>query len=532
MRKKIQGTAVLLAALLALAACGQGAYTDDSSDPGEPQRGGEITVLENATFAGSWPSGLDPATNATGGANISLMQSIYGGLFRLVADEDGSNSKVVPHQAESYELTDDGKTLKIKIRDGITFTDGTPFDAEAVAWNFKRNMEANCTCKPTWPLAEDGVSVEGGDTVVVRFTRPDAAAVHAMPVSNVNWIASPDAVEKMGEDAFRLKPVGAGPFTVVTNRLSSELVLERNPDYFKQGLPYLDKLTFKSIGGDQAAYQAIQAGQAEAYEGMDMSPLVEQALNDDRVTATPQPSTSPYVVQLNTMKPPFDDKKAREAIYYATDWDAILKGLFKGQGSVSQMFTAPGGIFHEPTVPGYRGYDLEKAKQLVQEIGGLDVHFGVTDIDIAVKTQIALQTQWKKAGINVEIGHYQLNRVIDHFVKGDWNIWLSTSGSWDPAAGAGVGFRFYSTNRYTGVKDPELDELLDEAESVPDMNKRIELYKQAGKLISDEAYAPFGIAYPRISLAAKGVHGPGLTTKIPPLVVNTGILWDEVWTSK
>src|SRR5690606_852907 len=143
-------------------------------------------------------------------------------------------------------------------------------------------------------------------------------------------------------------------------------------------------------------------------------------------------------------------------------------------------------------VPGYRGYDLEKAKQLVKEVGGLNVKFGVTDVDIAVKTQIALQTQWRQAGINVEIGHYQLNRVIDHFVKGDWDIWLSTSGSWDPAAGAGVGFRFRSDARYTGVKDPELDELLDEAESVPDLPKRIELYKKAGKLISDEAYAPFG----------------------------------------
>ena len=531
MRRRIQGTAVLLAALLTLVACGQGAATDPSK-PGKPQRGGEITVLENSAFAGSWPSGLDPATNATGGANISLMQSIYGGLFKLVADEDGKNSRVVPHQAESYELSKDGKTFKIKIRDGIRFTDGTPLDAKAVAWNFERNTKANCTCRPSWPLAENGISVEGDDTVVVRFTRPEAAAVHSMPVSNVNWIASPTAVKKTGEDAFRLKPVGAGPFKVASNRISSELVLERNPDYFRKDLPYLDKITFKSIGGDQAAYQAIRAGQADAYEGMDMSPLVDQALKDERVVATPQPSTSPYVVQLNTMKPPFDNKKAREAIYYATDWNAILKGLFKGRGSISQMFTAPGGMFHEPTVPGYRGYDLEKAKQLVKEVGGLNVKFGVTDVDIAVKTQIALQTQWRQAGINVEIGHYQLNRVIDHFVKGDWDIWLSTSGSWDPAAGAGVGFRFRSDARYTGVKDPELDELLDEAESVPDLPKRIELYKKAGKLISDEAYAPFGIAYPRISLARRGVYGPGLTTKIPPLVVNTGILWDEVWTAK
>ena len=72
----------------------------------------------------------------------------------------------------------------------------------------------------------------------------------------------------MGEKAFKQKPVGAGPFTVVSNSPSNELVLQKNPGYFRQGQPYLDKVTFKSIGGDQAAYQALQAGQADAYEGM------------------------------------------------------------------------------------------------------------------------------------------------------------------------------------------------------------------------------------------------------------------------
>ena len=135
MRRKLQLTAGLLAVLLSAAACSQGASSESSSSAGPPQRGGQITVLKNGTYDGSWPAGLDPATNATGGANIAQMAAIYGGLFVLSANADGSGAKVVPNQAESYQVLDKGRTLKIKLRPGLTFTDGTPFDADAVRAN-------------------------------------------------------------------------------------------------------------------------------------------------------------------------------------------------------------------------------------------------------------------------------------------------------------------------------------------------------------------------------------------------------------
>jgi peptide/nickel transport system substrate-binding protein len=524
-----------MAALLGVAACGgQGTATEtaSSSAPQSPHRGGEITVLEDTAFAGSWPAGLDPATSTTGGANISQMSAIYGGLFLLTADDDGGNAKITPNQAESYELVDGGRTVRIKIRDGITFSDGTPFDAEAVAFNFKRDIDSNCTCAPNWPLDKDGISTEGDDTVVLKFTEPFAAVINNFPISNTNWIVSPTALKQAGEDTFRLNPVGAGPFTVASNKLSSELVLRRNPKYFKQGLPYLDKLTFKSIGGDQAAYQALLAGQAQAYEGMNTVPLIDQATSGGRLGVTVQPATSPYVVQLNTEIAPFDDQKAREAIYYATDFDAIAKGLFKGKYPVSQSFTAPGGLFYHQTVPGYRTFDLAKAKQLVQEMGGMTVELGTLGNYVAKQVLIALQTQWQAAGMRVTIHDYQLSTLVEQFNTGKWQAMLQTAGAWDPAAGVGVAFRFSSTSPFSGVKDPKVDEMLDQAAGTVDQAKRDEIYTEAGKYISDQAYAPFGLAFAPANLAAKEVHGPGLTTKIPPLAVNPGVIWDQVWTSK
>lgn len=534
MRTKTQRIAVLLAALLGVAACSnQGASTGSSAAVESPRRGGEITVLEDSAFAGSWPTGLDPATNTTGGANISMMQAIYGGLFLLTANDDGSNAKIEPNQAESYELLDGGRTVKIKIREGIKFTDGTPLDAEAVKFNFERNVKSNCSCAPRWPLAEkDGITVEEPNTVVLKFTEPYGAVINSMPVSNVNWIVSPAALKEMGEDKFRVTPVGAGPFKVVSNKMSSELVLERNPDYFKEGLPYLDKLTFKSIGGDQAAFTALLSGQAHAYEGMNTVPLLEQAENNDKLTVTLQPPTSPYVVQLNTKAPPFDNQKAREAIYYATNFEAIADGLFKGKYPVSQTFTAPGGLFHKDSVPGYRTHDVEKAKQLVQELGGLKVELGTLSNYVAKQVMTALQTQWQEAGIEVNIVDHQLSTLVEQFNSGKWQAMLQTAGAWDPAAGVGVGFRFQSDSPFSGVKDPKVDELMTKAGSSIDATEREQIYTELGQYLSDKAYAPFGLAFAPGNIAVKGVYGPGLTTKIPPLVVNSGVIWDKVWRSQ
>jgi len=535
-RTKFQLMAALTAMLLGAVACSQqgGSTGAAPSAAGSPQRGGQLTVLKDTSFDGSWPTGLDPATNTTGGANIAQMSAIYGGLFQLTANNDGTGAKVEPNQAESYQILDGGKTLKIKLRAGLKFTDGTPLDAEAVRSNIQRDMDSPCSCRPIWVLAKkDPITTEGDDTVVLRFAVPTASAVNNFPISNVNWVASPAALKQMGKDKFRVTPVGAGPFKVVSNRLSSELVLQRNPGYFKPGLPYLDRLTFKSIGGDQAAYQTLLAGQADAFEGMTTTPLLEQATKNAKLTVTSQPPTSPYVVQLNTAIAPFNNEKARQAIYAATDFNAIARGVFKNKYPVSQSFIAPGGLFYHPGgVPGYRGYNLAEAKRLVQEVGGITIKLGTIADFVARQVNIALQTQWRQAGINVTIEDYQLNRLVEAFNGHKWQAMLQTAGAWDPATGVGVAFRFASTSPFTGVKDPKLDQMLNQAAASVDSAQRDKLYTEAGKYISDHSFAPFGLAFAPANLAVKGVFGPGLTTKIPPLVVNSGILWDQVWKAK
>jgi peptide/nickel transport system substrate-binding protein len=518
---------VLLCAVagsVALAACG--AKSTDSSNAtstaakGGGQKGGSLTVLLNSGYEGTWPAGLDPATNTNGAANQSLMNSIYGQLIEL--HEGG---KLEPGLASAYKFSNGGKTFTLTIRPGVKFSDGTPFDAQAVADHIKRVLKSTCTCRPTWPVKS--VTASGND-VVIDFTAVYAPAPASFIDSNANWVASPTALKKLGARKFRVNPVGAGPFTVVSNKLSSQLVLKKNPTYFKKDRPFLDNLTFKSIGGDEAAYQALQAGQAQAYEDMSTPTLVDQAAKNSKFTVTQQLSTSPYNIQLNTASAPFDNAKARQAIYYATDSEAIRSKLFNNKYPGTQSFTGPGGLFHEATVPGYRGYDLEKAKALVKEIGGLNVELGTINVLVAKQTTQALQSQWAQAGIKTTIRSYDLGPLIQAFQSKKWKAMLQTAGSYDPAAGVGVAFRFASQSPFSGVHDKKLDGLLGQAAGTLDNGQRKSLYDQASKYMNDEAYSPFLFAFAPASVAKKGVTGPGLTTALPAVVVSPNVLWDEV----
>jgi peptide/nickel transport system substrate-binding protein len=582
-RGTLRAVAVAASLGLVLTGCGGGggaadvAANGDSTDVGEPQAGGELTVLLDAGYSGSWDTGLDPATSNSVGANQSLNSAVFGGLFTLEADENGENAEIVPHQAESYEFSEDGLTLTLKLREGITFTDGTPMDAQAVVWNWIRNLSSGSTGAPRLDLAKDiaapevdqqflddlyaalpenvdksqieqrlgAIQAVDDRTVELHLATANGALVNAMPYNNLNLIASPTAYKELGAQEFSRAPVAAGPFTVEANRISERLDLEKNEEYFQDGLPYLDELSFQSVAGDQVMYQTLQAGQGDAIEGLSSLTLIEQAQANPQVTTTLGAPTSPYVVQLNTRQAPFDDKKAREAIYYATDFEAINDGLFKGQGDMSQSFTASGGLFHQPEVEGYRTYDPDKARELVEELGGLTVELGTTDIVTARQVTTALQTQWQEAGIDVTIDSKPLGDVITKFGTGEWESMLQTAGAWDPAAGIGVAVRFGSTSTYSGTPLPdgaataaqaaeeglqtELDQVIAAASGTVDEQEREQLYQQAAEMIADEAYGPFGLAFSPAQVVRKGVHGPGLTTPIPALAVNPGVIYERVW---
>ncbi|MGE5135349.1 MAG: ABC transporter substrate-binding protein [Gemmatimonadota bacterium] len=515
--------ATLAAIALTAAACGSGGGSSSTGGStgasGTPKQGGSLTVLEGSGFAGQWPAGLDPATNTNGAANQPYMDSIYGQMFEL-----GSGGKIIPDMATGYTITNGGKTYTLTLRPGVKFTDGTPFNAQAVVWNIQRDLKSACTCKPLWPVTS--VKAIGSDKVQINLATVYAPMIDSFIDSNADWIASPTAVQKLGEQAFRLHPVGAGPFIVTSNTPNSVMVLKKNPHYWKTGHPFLNQLTFKSVSSDEAAYEAMLAGEGQVYEDMSTPALLKQAGQHFHVQN--ELSTSPYDLQFNTAIPPFNNIKARQAIYAATNFTPILQHIFQNLYPQTQSFTAPGGICYQPKVPGYPTYDLAKAKALVKELGGLTVNLGTINVLVAKETTQALQTEWAAAGIKTTINAWDLGPLIAQFTGGKWQAMIQTAGAYDPAAGVGVGFRFSSKSPFSGVHDPHLDSLLNQAAGTLNLSQRCQLYGQAAQYIAQQAYGPFYFSFAPANIAAKNVAGPGLTSPLSSVVVTPNIPYEDV----
>lgn len=462
------------------------------------------TVLLNSV-QGTW-TGLDPATNTQAESDIAQMDAIFGDLF-----EFGTNGHVTDDLAKGYQLLDGAKVFRIFLRKGIKFSDGTPFNAAAVAFNIKRDLDPKnaCFCVVSFPVSS--VTTPGPYTVDLNLSKPYATLIDSFYGTAPNYIASPTALQKMGEKAFSLNPVGAGPFKVAKDVPNTSLALTKNTGYWKPGQPTLQNLMFTTIGSDESAYDAILAGNAQAYLGLSTPTLISTAAKTLRVTHVP-PLVSTDFVQLDTKVPPFNKILAREAIYYATDAAAINKSVLKGSANVTESPTSPGGDYYEPKIPGYRTYNLAKAKQIVSQLGGLKITLLSNQTEVNEEIIEALKSEWAQAGITATLSFASHADVTQDFMTGNWQAAMQSLPPLSPALPLALPGRFMSTSTSSGVKDPKLDQLINTAIATIDPSAQTKKFHQIFKYLNRKAYAAFLFTPPGINITAKSLTGPGLTT--------------------
>ncbi len=141
----------------------------------------------------------------------------------------------------------------------------------------------------------------------------------------------------------------------------------------------------------------------------------------------------------------------------------------------------------------------------------------------------AIQTEWVQAGMKVTLQSWDLTGLIGAFTQGKWQAMLQTAGAYDPGTGVGVAFRFSSHSPFTGVFDPKLDTLLNNAAGTVDQTQRKSLYDQAAAYIAQNAYGPFLFPIAGYNMASKGIGAPGLTSPLPVTDVNPEILWQYAY---
>lgn len=460
----------------------------------------------------TFPSSLDPPADKSAASDADYLDPIYDSLFY-----QGLNGKVMYGLATGYKYLNGGLEVAIYLRHGVKFQDGTSFNAAAVAFNIRRDLEKKYTCICATEMPIKDVTTSGDYTVLLHLTRVDNQIIPAFFNDVPNWIVSPTALQKEGAKTFGNDPVGAGPFEVEKLVQGTEIVLKRNPNYWQSGRPYLDSLTVKIIGSDASAYDALVSGEAQVYSIYTSYSSLKSVSKHVTVTAQPD-KFGTFMLMLNSTRPPFNNITAREAIYYATNPESINQAIAGGVGVISQSLSSPGSLFEELKVPGYRTYDLTKAKALVQAAGGLSIDLLTPNDPGEELIAEALKSEWSRAGINTTLDFAPLTNIVQSLNSNKWDTEFGRYGGSDPGLFTGLPLLMH----FAIPNDKTLQAMALKATETLNKSTEFQDYKQIYKYISDKAYLPMLFSLPFDTISVHGVSGPGLTT---PLYQ---VLWQDV----
>ncbi|MFJ3404300.1 ABC transporter substrate-binding protein [Promicromonospora sp. NPDC090134] len=504
---------VTAAVALLLAACTPGGGTTTNEPSGEPVTGGTLTYASGDAE----PSCLDP--HVGGNYPQALIATQY--LESLVSlDEDG---EVIPWLATEWDASDDGLEWEFTLRDDVTFTDGTPFDAEAVAANIA-HVQDPATASSTGYLAlakiKDVVAVDD-HLVRLEMSAPDSALLESL--SQV-WVAmeSPKALERSQEENCAA-PVGTGPFVVETWERQDSVTLVRNEDYNSppadvaeategSDLPYLDSIVWRFIPDSASRYAALQSGEVQVIDNAQPD-TIRSAESDDAIEEldAPRPGAANRI-ELNSGKAPFDDERVREAFIRSVNVDDGIQSLFFGtaERSYSPLSSVePLGL----SLPDLFTVDTDAASDLLDEAGwderdadGYRVKDGERlSLDFPVSTNQSIpaeqslfeqiQADAKTAGFEVNLQPLDLSSWYGVLAENDYDLVsapytkvgpdvlriLYHSDSITPAPSG------YFAN-LAQVDDAELDDLLTQASATSDADERAALYEQAQQIILEGYY--------------------------------------------
>lgn len=461
------------AALTMLSACGSASNaenTDESApkefsfevgivgdqEAGEPVEGGTLTVADYAEGRS-----LDPtqviATAYSGGTALA---AVYDVLVRFNPD----TGEFEPWMAEAIESDEDFTTWTVTLRDGVTFSDGTPLDADAVVnsvnWYLKNGGFDAAMVAPNL----EKVRAEGDDTVVFELNKP-WATFPAMLGQGIGMVVAPAATK--GE----FQPIGAGPFELERYAPQEELVLTARDDYWGEG-PYLDELRFVWLAGDGTKLESLQSG------GVDLAVMREQsAVVDAREAGFPgymaMTSLGNMLMVNQAEGRPGEDLRVRQAMAHAIDAEAVYQRAFDGAGLPSKSLFAEESRWYAADVEPL-AYDPEKARALLDEAKA-DGFDGKVELlggaDPNTRTEaMTLQAMLEAVGFDVEVELLRsiADRTSRMFVERDYDISigaLSVSEE-DPYQRLYSSFSSQAPTNALGYADAEMDALLGELQSV------------------------------------------------------------------
>jgi peptide/nickel transport system substrate-binding protein len=389
--------------------------------------------------------------------------------------------RTVPDLAEKWEQPDP-KTYVFTLRKGVKFHNGRELTADDVKFTYERilNPETGSIAKSFFDTID---TIETPDPSTVRFTLKEPFAPFLVNTASP-WagIVAKEIVEANNGDLNKVA-AGSGPFKLAERIPDDRTVLVKNPGYYVQGQPVLDKITYAVMTEESARIAALRTGQIHYTT---LTPAGADTLKGDAsITVVSAPTLSYGYLGMNVAKEPFDDVKVRQAVSYAVDRNEIVSTVYRGHARLTgPVPTAMADwAVNSAKLPGYTP-DLEKAKQLLTE-AGVGGGFKTTMMAMSsrpeqVESAQVIQSQLKKIGIEAEIQPLEVGVYVDNWRKKAMDMMVGGNNSGTNPDRA-VCF-FFCTNGSANVwnfSDPRIDELAMQARTLSDPAKAKEPYAEA-----------------------------------------------------
>lgn len=486
-KKAVLFMTLLLSTVLLLSAC-SGDTSNEPAENNETETTASSTTDTATLVAGldADPPQLDPHFS-TAAVDRQVFHSIYDKLIDI--DE---NMNFVPQLAEKWEISDDKKTYIFHLQKGVQFHDGTPFNAEAVKFNFERMLDPNLGSTRASELSSiDHMEVVDDSTLKVFLKEPYAPFLSVL-TDRAGMMVSPTAVKEKGDD-FKNSPVGTGPFKFVERVKQDKIVLERNENYW-DGKPTLEKVVFRPYADENVRVTNLLSGEVDIINKVPAKDI-EKIKNDPNVTLDSTNGIGFQGMYLNNKKGIFTNQKLRNALDLVIDRDAIVKVALRDTAVPAGGAISPGSWAYDDSIePKER--DIEKAKELMKEAGYENgFEFTLTIPPLAVEKQLGqmIQSMAKEAGITVNIEIVEFGTMLDKMDSFDFDATrLGWSGRVDPDGNMFALLHTTGSINY-GYSNPEMDKILEQAREETDQTVRKELYLKAAKLAQEES--PFIFIY-------------------------------------
>ena len=483
---------VVLAAAVVLAA-GPGLAQD------APKRGGTLRILVHP----------EPPHVVTALGQASGTVTIGGKIFQGLLTYD-FDLKPQPALARSWEMSPDGLTYTFRLQPNVKWHDGKPFTAEDVVFTTQEFlMKTHPRARTVFSRVE---KVETPDplTVVYRLKEKYSPFIYAFELSGAPMMPKHlYAGTEFDKNPANQKPVGTGPFRFVEWKKGEHVRLERNPDYFEPGKPYLDGVTFHFIPDAAARTVALEQGlvdqaQFDAVQFTDLERLKRNPALE--VVAKGQEFIAPLILlDLNGRKPPLNDKRFRKALMHAIDRNFIKDRIFYGQGKIPTGPIASSTRYYDPNVTIY-DYSPQKAMALLDEMGlkpnadGIRAEVKILPVpygDHWARMAEYLREAFRRVGVRATIESTDPGNWIQRYTNWEYEILYTFFYQYaDPALGVARTYLCSNVRKVflanaNGYCNQRIDDLWSEATSTTDEKRKQEIYSEIQRTIVDDVPVGF-----------------------------------------